>query len=391
MPKKKTLNVGTKKYFTRVCNGKKFYSSISQADADAKAEQYRKLKERSIKDPDISVADYVVRWYEGYKNEVGPHTADHYYYCCRVIIEYLGYYKLTDTTPMIIENCMKEFAATKSKQTDDFPSQKYITSVVSVLKLIYKQAKKEQYFDYNYAEDIRVRSKKVDKSSTRRRSLTPEEINRVLNFKHKFTPVVWFMLLCGLMPEEVVPLQWKDITYDVEDDMYFVSINKTAYLGNENKGTVREGQTKTEFRMRTIPIPAPLSEWIKKNIKEHGKKEYLFTDKKGDVLSKSSITGRFQTYLIDLDCSIYGKQKFHPKKKFSFTMDKFCMYDLRHTYITLLVSIDTPIRKTTALAGHSGSETADKYYIDYQKVSTNDDIRKLENHLKNLSKEQNAS
>ena len=59
------------------------------------------------------------------------------------------------------------------------------------------------------------------------------------------------------------------------------------------------------------------------------------------------------------------------------------MYDLRHTYITLLVSLDTPVRKTTALAGHSGTETADKYYIDYKQVNTGDDVKKLGDYLKN--------
>ena len=383
MPKKKLSKIGGIKYYTRTACGKKFYSNISQEDADAKAEEYKKLKDRYIADPDISVADYVIKWYDNYKDQVGEHTADQYYYCCQVIIEYLGNYRLADTNPLILENEMRAFASTKLKTTKDYPSQKYISQIISVLKLIYKQAKKERFFDFNYAEDISVKSKKDRDSGKKRRALTPEELDRVLNFQHRYTPMVWFFLLCGLMPEELVPLCWGDITYKENEDQYTVSINKTALLKNDKRPVIRDGKAKTEFRLRPIPIPFPLSEWVKENIGKNKKKDLIFPDRNGEVLSRSALTGRFNTYLIDLDCWIYGKQKFNPKEKFHFDMDKFCMYDLRHTYITLLVSLDTPVRKTTALAGHSGTETADKYYIDYKQVNTGDDVKKLGDYLKN--------
>ena len=179
MPKKKLSKIGGIKYYTRTACGKKFYSNISQEDADAKAEEYKKLKDRYIVDPNISVADYVIKWYDNYKDQVGEHTADQYYYCCQVIIEYLGNYRLADTNPLILENEMRAFASTKLKTTKDYPSQKYISQIISVLKLIYKQAKKERFFDFNYAEDISVKSKKDRDSGKKRRALTPEELDQL--------------------------------------------------------------------------------------------------------------------------------------------------------------------------------------------------------------------
>lgn len=386
MAKKRPNTINGKQYYTRTVCGKKLYSTISQADVDAKAAEYKKLVNRSVRDPNIRVADFVVQWYEDYKDDIGEHTADQYYYCCQVIIKYLGRYKLVDTTPMILETEMKAFASTRLKTTGNYPSQKYIGSIISVLKLIYKRAKKERLIDYNYAEDISVKSKQDRSAGSKRRSLSTEEINQVLNFQHQYTPMVWFMLLCGLMPEEMTPLQWKDILFNEKDDLYLVDINKTALLRSDRKAVVRLGEAKTEFRLRTVPIPYPLSDWVAQEIQNHHPNDLLFPGKDHDVLSKSALSRRFQTYLTDLDCHITGKQKFNPHQKFQFSIEKFCMYDLRHTYITLLVSIDTPVRKTTALAGHSGTETADKYYIDYRKVSTNNDVKRLGDYLRDKVK-----
>ena len=384
MAKKKSGRADGKGYYTRIACGRKFYSTISQAEADAKAEEYRKLKERDVFNPDITVAEYVLRWYERHKQKVGAHCAEEYYYRSKTIISLLGRYKLKDITPLILEDAVEEFSCTKLEQTKDYPSH-------SVLKLIFKQARKERYFDYNYAEDVSVKSKKSNKNSGARRALTTEELHRILNFEHKYAPMVWFMLFCGLMPEEVVPLTWADILYDESSDSYKVDVNKTALLLNSGGVDIRPETAKTEFRLRTIAIPYPLSDWIHDNIGLHKGKELIFPNNKGLHLSKTAIRGRFETYLKDLDCWVHLKNKHNPNQKYEMSIDKFCMYDLRHTFITLLANIDTPVRKTTALAGHSGSETADKYYIDYDKLSTDQDIKRLGSFLKKTQKRNSES
>jgi integrase len=391
MAKKKSGRADGKGYYTRIACGRKFYSTISQAEADAKAEEYRKLKERDVFNPDITVAEYVLRWYERHKQKVGAHCAEEYYYRSKTIISLLGRYKLKDITPLILEDAVEEFSCTKLEQTKDYPSQKYINQIISVLKLIFKQARKERYFDYNYAEDVSVKSKKSNKNSGARRALTTEELHRILNFEHKYAPMVWFMLFCGLMPEEVVPLTWADILYDESSDSYKVDVNKTALLLNSGGVDIRPETAKTEFRLRTIAIPYPLSDWIHDNIGLHKGKELIFPNNKGLHLSKTAIRGRFETYLKDLDCWVHLKNKHNPNQKYEMSIDKFCMYDLRHTFITLLANIDTPVRKTTALAGHSGSETADKYYIDYDKLSTDQDIKRLGSFLKKTQKRNSES
>ena len=108
MAKKKSGRADGKGYYTRVACGKKFYSTVSQAECDARAEEYRKLKERDVFDPNITVTEYVLSWYERHKQKVGAHCAEEYYYRSKTIIELIGNYKLKDITPMILEDAVED-------------------------------------------------------------------------------------------------------------------------------------------------------------------------------------------------------------------------------------------------------------------------------------------
>ena len=195
------------------------------------------------------------------------------------------------------------------------------------------------------------------------------------------------MLLCGLMPEEVVALQWKDIVFDEKESAFIVDVNKSGFLSS-SPAVIREGKLKTDFRSRKINIVQPLTNWIAENYKDADPESFIFTMSNGEVMSKSSLRSRFQTYLKDLDRAVYHKKPLTSPKRTAFdkelTIKSFTMYDLRHTYATLLVELEVPVRKATALMGHATSTTTERYYVDWGKISTSDYSKKLGEFLETL-------
>ena len=378
-----------KRYYRKQVNGIRFCAPSPEMLDEKIRKYFEKLENQNDEHRELmTVADYIIEWHESTKCNIATSTFNTYSYAAKHIIARIGSVQICNVTPAILENCVKDFAYTKLKDRKNYPSQKYIDSLITVLKLVFKKAKKELLLPYNYAEDISVKSIST-KEGTKHRALTEEEICRVLNFQHTMRPYCLFMMLCGLMPEETVPLNWGDIKYNKQTGQYTVTVSKTAELVSGWPVRIRDGKTKTEFRKRTIPIPEPLSEWIKDNQRKHRKNELIFKNRYGKLLSPSALRKRWKSYLLDMDIYYNNKpSKYNPtvsKKDKKLSIEEFKPYDLRHTYATLLASIDTPIRKTTALMGHSESSTTDKYYIDMDKLNTSGDVKNLSQELSRIS------
>ncbi len=377
MTNKKT-NKSKKKYYRRQVDGVRFCAP-SEEELDSKIKKYfnGRINSTIVGKKEQTVADYIIDWHDSVKSEVATSTSDLYGYAAKQIISRIGKYKICEITPLILEECVKDFANTKLKDKKYYPSQRYINVIINVLNIVFKRAQRELLIPFNYADGITVKSKSK-KVNTKHRALTREEINRVLNFNHPLRPYCLFMLLCGLMPEETVALTWGDIAYDSESGLYYVNINKTVELISGSQPKMRQGYAKTEYRFRRIGIPEPLSEWVSSNKKKHKNRELIFTNKKGRLLSSSALNKKWKSYLLDMDIHYNNKcNKYNPTKKKKLDIEVFRPYDLRHTYATMLAELDVPVRKTTALMGHSNSVTTDKYYVDMQKLDTSEAINLL--------------
>lgn len=376
------------KYYRRQVNGIRFCAPTPEL-LEKKIRQYFNRINGAADEQRkyMTISEYIIEWHEEIEGSIQHSTYNFYKYAAWQIITRIGFKPIISVTPALLENCVKDFADTKLKDGKNYPSQKYINAVITVLKLVFKKAKKELLLPANYAEDISVKSKST-KEGTKHRSLTQEEINRVLNFNHPMRPYCLFLMLCGLMPEEAVPLKWKDISYLKDSDTYIVSVNKTAELSVSGPTKVRPGKTKNEFRKREIPIPFPLDSWIKSELPKHKKNELIFKNREGCIFTKSALRHRWSAYVSDMDVFYFKKKnKNDPtrtKKDRELTIRNFKQYDLRHTYATVLASIDTPVRKTTALMGHAEAATTDKYYIDASQLDTIGDVKRLSEKIKDI-------
>ena len=179
---KRKHGVTNKRYYRKQVNGIRFCAP-SPEKLDEKIRKYfEKLENQNDEHRELmTVADYIIEWHESTKCNIATSTFNTYSYAAKHIIARIGSVQICNITPAILENCVKDFAYTKLKDRKNYPSQKYIDSLITVLKLVFKKAKKELLLPYNYAEDISVKSIST-KEGTKHRALTEEEICRVLNF-----------------------------------------------------------------------------------------------------------------------------------------------------------------------------------------------------------------
>lgn len=90
----------------------------------------------------------------------------------------------------------------------------------------------------------------------KRRALTSEEIDAVLNTPHWAQPMAMVMLFCGLRQGECVPLTWEDV--DFEKRVLWVL--RSADLQG-NAAVVKEGG-KTQAAKRIVPMPDVLVDYL---------------------------------------------------------------------------------------------------------------------------------
>ncbi|MDY5934779.1 MAG: site-specific integrase [Oscillospiraceae bacterium] len=384
---KYAVTINGYKYYRCMVNGEVILEKTLEA-MEQKRERLIRTKERIGSNyTDITIGQYSKDWYIEKAQDITDGASRPYAYAVDWIVSSIGKYKLIDSTPEMLEQCVKRFAKTKLANVNNYPSQKYIDDVIAVLKMIYKKAKKELIFPNNYAEGIQVKSISTRKN-TGHRTLSMEEQKRIIEFDHPFRPYLCFQILCGLMPSEACALQWKNIVFDEEKQLYKLKVQNTVELRSNKKSILRIDTTKNSYRKREIYIPVILNEWIDTEKPKHKGNDFLFTNKNGELLSASSLRGKLKSYLLDMDIYYNNKKnKYDPTrtaKDKELSIKKFTQYDLRHTYATNLAMLGTPSDITAALMGHADIRTTQKYYIDKTKLPTDEAVKRLGNKLSKI-------
>lgn len=90
----------------------------------------------------------------------------------------------------------------------------------------------------------------------KRRALTSEEIDAVLNTPHWAQPMAMVMLFCGLRQGECVPLTWEDVDFENR----VLRVVRSADLQG-NSAIVKEGG-KTQAAKRIVPMPDVLVDYL---------------------------------------------------------------------------------------------------------------------------------
>ena len=127
------------KYYRRQVNGIRFCAPTPEL-LEKKIRQYFNRINGAADEQRkyMTISEYIIEWHEEIEGSIQHSTYNFYKYAAWQIITRIGFKPIISVTPALLENCVKDFANTKLKDGKNYPSQKYIDSVITVLKLVFK-------------------------------------------------------------------------------------------------------------------------------------------------------------------------------------------------------------------------------------------------------------
>ena len=237
------------------------------------------------------------------------------------LIKIIGNKTLQDIIPNDIEKFKNERIKTVAATT--------VNIEIRTLKSMFNIGVRFGFMKSNPASTI----KQILSIQKERLSFNENEIKLFLNVipASKFKNIIIFGLLSGCRLDEILNLQWKDLTLN---EKFIVIRNKANF------------KTKTG-KIRTIPISENLYNLIitiKQCKDKNSGEDFIFPNNKGKKYCKSYISRTFKKYVRQ--ASLPANFHFH------------C---LRHTFLSTLAKNGVPIYHLKELAGHASIKTTEIY------------------------------
>ena len=264
--------------------------------------------------------------------------------------EYFGDIKLRKITT----NMIQQYIAYLHKLGK---SQKTISNTIGFLSTIMRHCVHLQYIQHNPIDGT-VLPKKEMKTGVS--VYTPEEVHQLLELSKEDDLVhttIALGTLAGLRRGEMAALTWDDIKLDGKDPS--ISINKTRFQVSKALGLAESTgvkSPKTDAGIRTIPIPEALVRILKEQKHRYNVCKLRYGQdfkNSNNVLFKEEGT-EYAVCTISNRYTEFMKQ--HPEVPY------YSLHKLRHTFASILASLNTPVKDVQELLGHSNVSTTMNVY-----------------------------
>lgn len=313
------------------------------------------------------------------------------------------YFKYTELKKIKLSDfqCFINELAENNPNTGKPMSKASLENIVKVAAAVCRYARSNDIAGSpDFFKEISItRSAPVNK----RRALTEQEQDYIIQFEHRAQPAAMIMMFAGLRRGELIPLQWSNI--DLKNG--FISVNKSVVF-NDNQPTVKQGG-KSVNAVRTVPIPQVLIDYLteykassriisplvcvnasgKMHTKTSFRKmwdSYIFDlnikygypgiESKRNLLQylKKIIKGDNQKKRIDkmLHCDSLTDEeitkyiKYNAKELIPLRIEPFTPHYLRHTFATLLYLQSVDVVTAKQYLGHSDIQTTVNIYTDLE-------------------------
>ncbi|MBQ3119947.1 MAG: site-specific integrase [Peptococcaceae bacterium] len=235
-------------------------------------------------------------------------------------------------------------------------SQKTISNMIGLFSTIMKQCIHLQYIHRNPVEGTILPKKQVNLDV---QAYTAEQVQILLNLS-KDKPLVYTTIalgtLAGLRRGEMAALTWDDVVLDKSP---YITINKTRFQVSKNLGfaeSTGEKTPKTNAGIRTIPIPDVLAEILRKQKHRYNLckirygKDFVDSNRvlfkeDGSEYAVCTISSRYTEFMKEQTVVPY-----------------YSLHKLRHTFASILASINTPVKDVQEMLGHSDIKTTMSVY-----------------------------
>lgn len=235
------------------------------------------------------------------------------------IIPYFGNMKLCNLTKVHVENFM---AYLLSLNLSNATVNKYKNTLSSIIE---RQIENGTIFQ-NVVK--KVKSLKIYKSN-KAKALTEDEYNKLLDtclqVKPEFYPMLYIILNTGMRRGEIIALRWENVDF-VRNKIYIKDSEYRAQLDTP----------KTITSIRDIDMHADVRKILLEQKLKAGNSEFVFPNSKGGMFMGNNVTRRL--FAPVMKASGIGHVRLH---------------DTRHTYGSLLLENNAPVKYVQEQMGHS--------------------------------------
>lgn len=301
----------------RIELGRKYAEKLHQLESDPK-----------IIDEHTTLASWADRCISAYKMNMAENTRVKFRYHVRsTILQYIGEMRLTDITPMDVQDTLNKQAG-RSKST--------INTTYQALKFLFRHA----LDNHLIKQDPTTGLVKPSGRKGSRRALTSRERALVLKVARTDRRYYAYLLMleCGCRPSEAFECMGRDIV--LIDGFYMLHIRGT----------------KTENADRYVPIPEDLLDLII----DTPKFDYISQNRcSNKITNQKRLWASFTRHLnIEMGCRLYRNALIPP---YPLAPD-LVPYCFRHEFCTDLARRGIDIRIAQKLMGHASIKTTGNIY-----------------------------
>ena len=355
---------------------RKYFYGKTQAEAKAKLKKFLDEGGAPRRKNETTLDEWIDKWMSAYASG-GYRNKENNRSILRRFSESIGKRYLKDIKPIDIQ----EYAKTQAGFT-----KSHVDKVRRVLNKLFETAVSNNLIDKNPCKDAEWHNEKTGTHEV----ISAEIIKLITDFWKIHPAGVWAMLMlyAGLRPSEAFALRRENVRDGfiiVEDGSHF----------EHGRLVVARGTTKSEAGSREIPILPQLSQ-VFSSLPE---REYICVTTKGEPVSEAAARSNWAALWNMLEELYNGRIPHKAGRRSDLFPDdwkyipKIRMYDLRHTYCSMLYDADVDVKTAQYLMGHATLDITLKIYThlseakkkrSYDKLfeyfGVRDDVKKPETH-----------
>ncbi len=327
------------------------YKTQKEAEADLKIYRAKARLHQVIPSSSITVKDFLEKWFKIHKKMLAPNTINGYNTNIQNhIIPALGTKKLKDLKPSQLESFYADLMLEKHL------SAKTVKYVHNVLKVALKSAVDDKLIEDNPC--LKAKTPKIPKFKSE--LLSVDQIKELLDYieGNRFETEIKLAAMLGLRKGEVLGLKISDL----DTERHTLHIQRQVSIVRDNT-VVDNGKyygiksLKSESSDRILYVSQEIEDIIvRKDLYNKGQKKMLSDDyhdegllccnDDGTVMSPQTLYHAFKRILKE--CGL-------PDIRF---------HDLRHSYATLCIDLNIPLKVISQNLGHSSTAVTDSVYAD---------------------------
>ncbi|OTN86583.1 hypothetical protein A5819_003433 [Enterococcus sp. 7E2_DIV0204] len=304
-----------------------------------------KLNQKEFVAKEITFFDLYEEWYTQYKQQVAEGTYLPTKNMLKAVIKDIGNETLVSRIDhRLVNDILDSYLYNKNL------SNKYVSIIKTKINLIMKYAIRKEYIFDNPIDKVEINFKKEFKTAKiKDKYLEDAEykslIEFTMNHNERYGLLFQWLYLTGMRPGEAIGLLKSDI--NIENAT--ASINGTLlYRERSIKDMVKSDKTKTAAGMRKIDLSSKTMQIYHKLINLNPKGDFLFQTSNNTPI----VTTAINTYLRQHKTEM-GIDENKPLSSHIF----------RHTHISKLAEIGTPVYVIQDRVGHEDSKITQQIYL----------------------------